>query len=147
MSEQAADPAEEAALLIADVYELAGRLRQAGEEIAAGQGQTQARWQLLSVVSDTPRPVPQAARRLGVTRQAVQRVANDLVADGLADFTPNPDHRTSPLLGLTEEGRRALAGITRAAGKFNTTLAEAMGEREMTAVRHGIRVAIEALDP
>lgn len=78
MTEEVGTDGREAALLAADVYELAGLLRQAGEEIAAVQGQTQARWQLLSVVSDPPLSIPQAARRLGISRQAVQRVANDL---------------------------------------------------------------------
>lgn len=137
--------ADEAALLIADVYELAGLLRAAGEEIAATQGQSQARWQLMSAVSDAPRTVPQAARRLGVSRQAVQRVANDLIADGLAEALPNPDHRTSPLLALTDAGRQALTGISRAADRFNGKLADAMGEREMAAVRRGVRAAIESV--
>ncbi len=88
--------ADEMALLVADVYELAGLLRRSGEAIAAREGQTQARWQFLSVISGDALTVPQAARRLGVTRQAVQRVANELVDDGLAELVANPDHRTSP---------------------------------------------------
>jgi DNA-binding MarR family transcriptional regulator len=137
--------ADEAALLIADVYELAGLLRAAGEEVAATQGQSQARWQLLSVVSDAPRTVPQAARRLGLSRQAVQRVATDLIADDLAKALPNPDHRTSPLLALTPAGRRTLTGISRAAERFNSDLADTMGAREMAAVRRGVRTAIESI--
>jgi DNA-binding MarR family transcriptional regulator len=138
--------ADEAALLVADVYELAGLLRAAGEEIAAGQGQSQARWQLMSVVSDVPRTVSQSARRLGVSRQAVQRVANDLIADGLAEALPNPDHRTSPLLALTDTGRRTLTEISRAADRFNGDLADAMGEPQLAAVRRGVRAAIESVD-
>lgn len=130
---------------MADVYELAGLLREAGEEIAAGQGQTQARWQLLSVVSDPPLSVPQAARRLGISRQAVQRVANDLVADGLAEFTANPDHRTSPLLALTGAGEGALAGITAAASRFNREIAGALGQRRMEELRRGVGAALETL--
>ena len=42
------------ALLVADVYEAAGVLRKSGEAVAATEGQTQARWQLLSAVSETP---------------------------------------------------------------------------------------------
>lgn len=145
MTEKVDADAREAALLVADVYELAGLLRQAGEDIAAGQGQTQARWQLLSVVSDPPLSVPQAARRLGISRQAVQRVANDLVADGLAEFTANPDHRTSPLLALTDAGHGALAEITEAASRFDRELAGALGERRMTALRSGVGAALASL--
>ncbi|MFB8247597.1 MarR family winged helix-turn-helix transcriptional regulator [Streptomyces sp. NPDC055952] len=55
---------------------------------------------------------PQAVRRLGVSRQAVQRVVNDLLDDALVASEPHPDHRTSPLLTVTEAGRRVLDGIT-----------------------------------
>lgn len=65
---------DEIARLVADVFELAGLLRRSGEVVAAREGHTQARWQLLSVVSDRALTVPQAARRLGVTRQVVAEV-------------------------------------------------------------------------
>ena len=104
--------ASELALLVADIYEAAGALRRAGEAIAATERQTQARWQVLSVVSEEALSVPRAARRLGVSRQGVQRIANALVDDGLAELRPNPDHRSSPLLTLTPSGRRTLDRIT-----------------------------------
>ena len=134
------------ALLVADVYELAGALRRVGEATAAQEGQTQARWQLLSVLSAQPESVPRAARRLGVTRQAVQRVANELVASGLAEFLDNPDHRTSPLLSLTPEGRGTLSAITRRAGFVHRRLGERVGTDTVTRTRQDIRTLLQALD-
>ena len=67
------------ALLVADIFEAAGALRRDGEGIASSAGQTQARWQLLSVVAAGDWTVPMAADRLGTSRQAVQRIANELV--------------------------------------------------------------------
>ncbi len=99
---------DEIARLVADVFGLAGLLRRSGEVVAAREGHTQARWQLLSVVSDRALTSP-AARRLGVTCQ-VQRVANDLVVCALAELRHNPDHRTSPLLVLTGEWSPRLPG-------------------------------------
>ncbi|MFV8321068.1 MarR family winged helix-turn-helix transcriptional regulator [Mycobacterium sp. 23] len=104
--------ADDIALLVADIYEAAGALRKSGEAVAKTEGQTQARWQLLSVISGDATSVPRAARRLGVSRQGVQRIANNLVDDGLAQWRSNPDHRSSPLLQLTATGRRALSSIT-----------------------------------
>lgn len=104
--------ADDIALLVADIYEAAGALRKSGDAVAKTEGQTQARWQLLSVLSGDATSVPRAARRLGVSRQGVQRIANNLVDDGLARWTSNPDHRSSPLLTLTAAGERALAAIT-----------------------------------
>lgn len=136
---------DEIALLIADVYELAGALRRVGESTAATEGQTQARWQLLSAASEGGLTVPQAARRLGVTRQAVQRVANDLVADDLAAFGTNPDHRTSPLLTLTDRGLSVLAAITRRARRSNAGLAGRVDPAIVSATRDGIRQLIAAV--
>ncbi len=100
------------ALLVADFFDAAGVLRRYGERIASSAGQTQARWQVLSVVSVGDWTVPMAADRLGTSRQAVQRIANELVDDGLAAFVENPRHRRSPFLRLTEKGKRSLATIT-----------------------------------
>jgi len=133
------------ALLVADVYELAGALRHTGESLAAKEGQTQARWQLLSAVSQDDLTVPAAARRLGISRQAVQRVANDLVTDGLAAFTANPEHRTSPVLTLTSTGRASLSAMNRRARTANRRAADRVGDDTVTAVRDGIREIIAAL--
>jgi DNA-binding MarR family transcriptional regulator len=95
-------------LLIADVYELAGLSRRTSEDLARESGQTAARWHVLSVLSDGPRTVPSAARRLGLAPQSVQRVVNDLLTDRQAESRPNPDHARSPLIALTDRGRATL---------------------------------------
>lgn len=137
--------ADDMALLVADVYELALLLRRSGEGIAAMEGQTQARWQLLSVISGEAVTVPQAARRLGVTRQGVQRVANVLVDAGLAQLIGNPDHRTSPLLAPTNQGRKVLQAITERAAVVNNQLADALSPDTLVATRDGVRRLIESL--
>ncbi len=126
--------ADELALLVADVFEAAGALRRAGEALAGEEGQTQVRWQLMSVVSDAPLSVAHAARRLGVARQGAQRIANELVRDGLAEFRDNPDHRTSPLLALTGAGQRTLSAITARAAVAHQALSEGISEYDLAAV-------------
>ncbi|MFB7778509.1 MarR family winged helix-turn-helix transcriptional regulator [Streptomyces bauhiniae] len=137
---------DEAALLVADVYEAAGALRRLGERTAGTEGLTQARWQVMSAVSEDGLTVPQVARRLGVSRQNVQRVANDLVQFGLAAFTPNPDHRGSPLLGLTESGGVALARLTERAEATHRELFGDIPEDEIRATRTALRRLLAALD-
>lgn len=95
-------------LLIADVYELAGVSRRTSESLARRVGQTAARWHVLSVLSDGPRTVPSAARRLGLAPQSVQRVVDDLLRSGHLEASPNPDHVRSPLISLTASGRETL---------------------------------------
>lgn len=52
--------------------------------------------------------VPQAAARLGVSRQFVQIMCNQMAAAGLLGFFDNPRHKRSRLIRLTQEGRGAL---------------------------------------
>ena len=94
-------------------------MRQVGEGVAGEVGQTQARWQVLSVLSSFSWTVPQAARRLGVTRQGVQRVVDLLVANDLAELLPNPDHARSPIVHLTALGLETLDRIRGVAGPWH----------------------------
>ncbi|HEY3472310.1 MAG TPA: MarR family transcriptional regulator [Amycolatopsis sp.] len=95
-------------LLIADVYELAGLSRRISEREAAAHDTTVARWHVLSAVSEEALTVPAIGRRLGLVRQAVQRVVDDLVEAGQLRAEPNPAHRRSPLFACTPEGAEVL---------------------------------------
>lgn len=91
-------------LLMADVYELAGLSRRISEREAASLGTTVARWHILSVVSAEPLTVPEISGRLGQVRQSVQRVVDELVADGQLAASANPRHKRSPRFSPTDEG-------------------------------------------
>ena len=132
-------------LIIADIYELAGRFRDNGEAIARGVGQTQARWQVMSAASTGPKTVPQIARRLGVTRQNVQRIADLLVAEHWASFEANPDHRGSPYLVLSRRGRDALDRLTKTAAEHHARLTRRLGSSDLAAIHRGLRRLIAAL--
>jgi len=71
-------------------------------------GLTSARWQILGAVvqAERPQPVAWLARDLGANRQNVQRIVNDLHAEGLVAFEANPHHRRAQLVVLTDKGRR-----------------------------------------
>jgi DNA-binding MarR family transcriptional regulator len=131
--------------IVADIYELAGVLRARGDRIAAMIGQTQARWQVLSAASGELRSVPQIARRLGITRQAVQRIADLLVGEGLAGYADNPDHKASPHVALTKAGRDALARLTRIARSGHDDLAARLSTTDLTALHRDLRAVLTAL--
>ncbi len=135
----AGSPAELIPLLVADVFQLAGAFRRLGEEIAGTVGQTQARWQVLSVCSAGSHTVAQIARRLGYARQSVQRTADQLVEDGLARYVTNPDHKTSPLLELTEDGIKAFGQITKGARKWHAALARQIDGHKLETALETIR--------
>ena len=141
----ARDPADALALLVADVYELAGALRRSGEALAGRVGQSQARWQLLSVVSEGEWTVPAAARRLGLSRQAVQRVADLLVHEGQLRFADNPAHLRSPRLEPTAAGRRTLERITESSRAWRAEVAAGLSATEIERSRTLLRTLLERL--
>lgn len=100
-------------LLMANVYELAALSRRDSETVARQVGVTVTQWHTMSVLSDQDAgaSVPQIAARLGVTRQAVQRVVDQLLAGGHVERVANPHHETSPLVQLTGPGHEVLANL------------------------------------
>jgi DNA-binding MarR family transcriptional regulator len=98
--------------LILEVFRVNGRLLEVAQGLAAEGGLTAARWQVLGGVLDEPRTVADIGRRMGMTRQGVQRVADVLVEQGLAEYRPNPAHRRAKLLAPTEDGFWAVRRIS-----------------------------------
>ncbi|SNT50920.1 DNA-binding transcriptional regulator, MarR family [Actinomadura meyerae] len=133
-------------LLIADVYQLAGLSRHTAEEIAREEGQSTARWHVLSVLSERPITVSAAARRLGLARQSVQRVVNELKDAGLVVASDNPDDARAPLVRLSDPGRETLARLDDAGGRHRsrllagTDLDEASLSQARTTIRQLIRM-------
>lgn len=133
-------------LLIADVFECDGALRRHGDRIASVAGQTQARWGVLSVVSEGDWTVSSTARRLGVTRQAVQRIADALVADGLVATEPNPRHQRAPLLRLTATGSDALAAIDAASQPWQRAALAELDADDLATTRRVLRAITARCD-
>jgi DNA-binding MarR family transcriptional regulator len=97
------------------------------------------------VFSADPLTVSQAARRLGTTRQAVQRSADDLVERGLATAEPNPDHRTSPYIRLTAEGQALLGRISARAVESRRQWLPDTSAVDLGAAHSAVRVLLNAL--
>lgn len=97
--------------LILDVFRLNGRLLIAGDRLVGKLGLTSARWQVLGAIANAERPESVAwhARTMGLHRQGIQRIANELEADGILEFRPNPHHKRAHLVVLTSKGQKLYA--------------------------------------
>jgi DNA-binding MarR family transcriptional regulator len=117
---------EAATELVLETFRANGRLLAAGDLLAANEGLTSARWQVIGAIAlaEQALTVPQIARRMGLTRQSVQASVNRLRADGLLDAEPNPDHGRSPLITLTASGRATYAALDRRQIRWINELAE-----------------------
>ncbi len=112
--------------LILEVFRLNGRLLLAGDRLVAGLGLTSARWQVLGAIALSPslEPVARLARSMGLNRQGVQRIVDELAAKGMVEFRDNPHHRRAKLVELTPAGR----SVYEAAIRLQKPWAEALGD-------------------
>ena len=95
--------------VILDTFKLSGSLVTEGEQLVKSLGLTIARWKILGALaySESAMTVPDIARVMGQSRQAVQRLSNEMLGDGLLKAQPNPEHKRAKLLTLTDKGKQA----------------------------------------
>jgi DNA-binding MarR family transcriptional regulator len=117
--------------LVLDVAGLGLRFTAKGEALAKPTGQTLARWVTLNAVSEGPATVAAISRMFGYARQSVQRIADLLVADGLATYEANPRHQRAKLLQLTPRGRSVLDRVNTAQTAWANELGGAIGEADL----------------
>jgi DNA-binding MarR family transcriptional regulator len=123
--------------LILEVFRLNGRLLVAGDRLVSRLGLTSARWQVLGAIAlaERPEPVAWLARSMGLNRQGVQRIVNELAAEGYIALAPNPHHRRASLVVLTAKGRTAFAAIDRLQTPWVNALVKGMGVEDIAAAK------------
>ncbi|MER7004880.1 helix-turn-helix domain-containing protein [Dactylosporangium sp. NPDC000555] len=126
------------------LFEANRLLREAGERIASAAGQTHARRMVLQAAADGA-TVPDIARRLGLHRQGVQRIADELVADGLGRYDENPRHRLSKLFVVTDRGTAALSTISRAHGTWVDAIEAEAADIDWSALRNDLALLVRVL--
>jgi DNA-binding MarR family transcriptional regulator len=114
-----------ATAVVLEIFRVNGLLLADGNRLATAEGLTAARWQVLGAVALAGRPltVPQIARRMGLTRQAVQESVNRLLAGALVEARDNLDHRRSPLIGLTKLGSQKYTAVDQRQARWINELA------------------------
>lgn len=86
-----------------------------------------------------PLTVPEIAAMRPTSRQRMQRLADELAAEGIVEFTDNPRHRRSRLVRLTRRGeahyRQSNTRLLAIASTLGATLDEADIRRAADVVR------------
>jgi DNA-binding MarR family transcriptional regulator len=134
--------------LLLQTFRANGLILAAGGLLAAEEGLSSARWQVLGAVVLAGRPlsVPQIARRMGLTRQSVQASVNRLVREALLEADDNPDHRRSPLIGVTETGSRKYAHLERRQVSWINELAAGLKGSDLAAAARILQELSNRLD-
>jgi DNA-binding MarR family transcriptional regulator len=134
--------------LVLEIFHLNGALLAVGDRLVGDIGLTSARWQVMGAAALSPVPLPVAAiaRNMGLTRQAVQRVANDLEEAGFVRFAPNPHHQRAKLVVLTPSGIAAYRSAIARQAPWANRIAAGLDQRRIRAARAVLRAISQQLD-
>jgi len=93
--------------IILEVFNLNGLLIDRGNTLVKDLGLTSARWQVLGAIhqSEYPPTVSDIARTMGLTRQSVQRIVNELVQEDILEFKHNAQDKRANLVTLKSTGK------------------------------------------
>lgn len=75
--------------------------------------------------------VPELAARLEIKRQYVQIMCNETLASGFIEQRPNPRHKRSPVLALTDRGRAVIEEIIAKEMKLVEELGESLSKEDV----------------
>ena len=108
------------------------QLRTYGKQLGAVTPWGGGYWGLLRMMKlQGPMTVPQVARMRGHTRQRIQKLADEMVADGVIEFFDNPAHQRSKLMRLTRKGVAVYEQLSARIAALADKLAVEMDESEI----------------
>jgi DNA-binding MarR family transcriptional regulator len=138
-----------ASRLALEVFRLNGVLIAAGDALVEPLGLTSARWQVMGAVAEARGGLPVAgiARNMGLVRQSVQRIADELAAEGTVRFASNPHHRRAKLVQLTARGTALFEEASARWQAMTDALVAALGSGEVERATALLRACREQLQP
>jgi DNA-binding MarR family transcriptional regulator len=86
-----------------------------------------------------PLTVPQIAEMRPTSRQRMQRLADELAAEGLVEFIDNPKHRRSKLVQLTPKGLSRYRTLNVQLLAIASTLGVSLSERDIRNASESVR--------
>jgi DNA-binding MarR family transcriptional regulator len=140
-SEIADSKAEAIAELMLEVAQCFFRIRAVGQKaglITRWGGGAFGFMRSLALVG--PLTVPQIAEMRPTSRQRMQRLADELAAEGLVEFIENPKHRRSKLVRLTPKGLSRYSALTVELLTVASTLGVGISERDIRKATESVRL-------
>jgi DNA-binding MarR family transcriptional regulator len=99
-----------------------------GDVANAAFGQSSARWRVMFNIAQGNGSVAEIARATDYTRQSIQRLADALVADGLATYAPDPEDRRRQVITLTAKGSALLKEMETYFDRWSKRLVRTLGK-------------------
>lgn len=124
--------------LVLEIFRLNGELIEVGDALVDDIGLTSARWQVLGAIALATQPLPVAhlARNMGLARQSVQRIVDDLKKDGLVLYAPNQHHRRAMLVLMTAAGKAAYEVAMKRQKKWADSIVTGLSPQVMDTARN-----------
>jgi len=129
------DRAELLTVLTLAIFRTNGVLIATGDALTAPFGLSSARWQVMGAIAlaEQALTVARISRNMGLTRQGVQRLIDELEKHGFVDFQDNPHHKRAKLIRLTAQGHQAFDAIMQQWNARAARLAEGMDTDSLNA--------------
>ena len=86
-----------------------------------------------------PLTVPQIAQMRPTSRQRMQRLADELAAEGLVEFIDNPKHLRSKLVQLTRKGEARYGELNARLVEIASTMGGALSEADVRKTTASVR--------
>ncbi len=134
--------------LVLSIFRLNGLLIAEGDAMTETLGLTSARWKVIGAValSNSGLTVPGIARVLGQSRQAVQRITDVMVEDGLLQYQANPKHKRSSMVVLSDEGKEVYRALRDVQDPWAIKNSEDIPEDELEAASRLVHRLIKKFD-
>ncbi len=124
------------------------RLKAAGDRIHAARSlSTGSRGLLLSLHELGPMTASRLADIRPVSRQAIHKLAEQLIARGFVKQTENPRDRRAPLLALTQAGRAEIARVRTAEDPQIRALLRGLSDADIDAAVRVLHVLCDRVAP
>ena len=131
---------------VREIRNAADRMAAASDALhAAGGTSLPARVILETIEVTGPQTVPAIARRRNTSRQNIQVQVDDLRAAGFIEIRPNPEHRRSGLVALSEAGRARCRDMRARESALLARVAEDLAGQDLRTAAAAVRAFAAAL--
>lgn len=119
--------------IVLEIFKFNGQLVSEGDRLMKEFNLSTVSWKVLGALalSHIPMTVPQIARKMGQTRQGIQRITDVLEKKDLLTYQTNPDHKRSRLIALTDQGKRIYRKLEQKQIPWANTNAQGVREKDL----------------
>ncbi len=114
-------------------FRLNAKLEVAGDRMSRPYGLSASRWQVMGLVADQAKTVPQIAQEMAISRQNVLRLVRMLVTGKMVELQDNPRHLRAKFVALTPKGVETLGRVRDRQIVWAKDISARIGTRDLAA--------------